>query len=76
VAGRKRMRWYNPALGSFEWREIPRCDEEALSLFYGYPGAEDHAAVYEEWRALGASIAAALIRAGDAARESGEGETP
>ncbi len=64
-----RMRWYNPKLGGFEWRELPASDEEALSLLDGYPGAEGHAAIYREWRDLGAGIAAALIRAGEAARE-------
>jgi hypothetical protein len=29
--------------------------------------------IYRQWRALGTSIMAALIRAGDAARERGEG---
>ncbi len=69
MAPRKFMRWYNPWLGTFEWREIPNTDEEALSLLDGYVGAEAHAAVYEEWRRLGAGIMAALIRAGEAAEE-------
>ncbi len=68
---RGRMRWYNPKLGGFEWRELPASDEEALSLLEGYPGAEGHAAIYGEWRDLGAGIAAALIRAGEAARGGG-----
>lgn len=38
------MRWYNPWLESFEWREVPDTDEEALSLLDGYAGAEAHAA--------------------------------
>ncbi len=63
------MRWYNPSLGDFEWREVPLGDEEALSLFEGYPDAHIHAEVYQEWRDLGASIMSALIRAGEAARE-------
>ena len=42
-----------------------------LSLLDGYPGAEGHAAIYREWRELGAGIAAALIRVGEAAREGG-----
>ena len=66
-----RMRWYNPKLGGFEWRELPASDEEALSLLDSYPGAEGHAAIYREWRELGAGIAAAFIRAGEAAREGG-----
>jgi hypothetical protein len=76
VAGQRRMRWYNPSLGRFEWREMPANDEEALALLDGYPGAEGHAAVYREWRELGATIMVALIRAGEAAKESDEGETP
>ena len=68
---RERMRWYNPKLGGFEWREHPASDEDALSLLEGYPDAEGHAAIYKEWRDLGAGIAAALIRAGEAAREGG-----
>jgi hypothetical protein len=63
------MRWYNPRLGTFEWMEVPGTDEEALSLLDGYAEAEAHQAVYEEWRQLGAEIMAALIRAGDTAKE-------
>ena len=69
MAPRKLMRWYDPRLGTFEWREVPESDEEALSLLDGYVGAEAHAAVYEEWRRLGAGIMAALIRAGEAGKE-------
>ena len=70
---RKLMRWYNPQLGTFEWREVPNTDEEALSLLDGYVGAEAHAALYEEWRQLGSDIIAALIRAGETAKkERGE----
>jgi hypothetical protein len=68
----RRIRWYNPKLGDFEWRRVPQSDQKALALLDGYPGAEDHVAVYRAWRALGSSIAVALIRAGDVARESGE----
>ena len=67
------MRWYNPRLGTFEWREVPESDEEALSLLGGYVGAEAHSAVYVEWGRLGAGIMAALIWAGQAA-EGGGGE--
>jgi hypothetical protein len=52
---------------------VPGSDEEALSLLEGYPGAQVHAEVYKEWRGLGVSIMSALIRAGEAAREQGEG---
>jgi hypothetical protein len=71
VAPRKLMRWYNPRLGTFEWRGVPNTDEEALSLLDGYTRAEAHAAVYEEWRRLGAGIMAALIRAGETAKQEG-----
>ena len=71
MAERGRIRWYNPKLGGFEWRELPASDEEALSLLDGYPGAEGHAAIYWEWRDLGVGVAAALIRVGEAAREGG-----
>jgi hypothetical protein len=69
------MRWYNPKLEDFEWRKVPASDEEALSLFEGYPSAQDYAEVYGEWRALGASITAALMRAGEAARNGEKGDT-
>jgi hypothetical protein len=65
----ERMRWYNPASGEFEWREIPRSDEEVLRLLEGSlhpPACKD---TYREWRALGAGVKAALIRAGEAAKE-------
>lgn len=63
-----RMRWYDPKLGDFEWREMPEDDGAALVLLAGYPGAEADAAVYREWRALGAGVAASLLRAGEAAK--------
>lgn len=63
------MRWYNPSLGGFEWREAPASDEEALALLGDSPICLE---VYREWRDLGAGIVAALIRAGDAAREEGK----
>ena len=72
MSERGRIRWYNPKLAYFEWREIPKSDEEALSLLDGYPSCKEHAEVYGEWRDLGADIAVALIRAGDTAREKGE----
>ena len=67
------MRWYNPKLKDFEWRDIPTSDKEALTLLESYPGSQAHAEVYREWRGLGASIMTALIRAGEAARKRGEG---
>jgi hypothetical protein len=67
------MRWYNPALGDFEWREVPRTDEEAISVLDGSPHTPTCTQTYREWRALGAGIMAALIRAGEAAREETDG---
>jgi hypothetical protein len=63
------MRWYNPKLEDFEWREFPASDEEALSLLEGSPCTPTCTATYREWRGLGSSIAVALIRAGEAAKE-------
>jgi hypothetical protein len=63
------MRWYNPTLEDFEWREVPESDEEALSVLEGSPACTK---TYREWRALGAGIMAALIRAGEAAKEESE----
>ena len=63
------IRWYNPAVQDFEWRKAPKSDEEALSLLEGSPYAPTCGETYREWRELGASIEAALIRAGEAARE-------
>jgi hypothetical protein len=64
-----RIRWYNPALGDFEWRETPKSDEEALSLLKGSPHTPTCMDTYGEWRELGATITAALIRAGEAAKQ-------
>ena len=64
----RQIRWYNPKLKDYEWRAVPESDEEALRVLDGYPGCEPYAAVYREWRGLGASIHAALARAGEAAR--------
>ena len=69
IAQQRPMRWYNPSLGDFEWREVPMSDEEALSLLDGYHDAHLHAEVYREWRDLGASIMSALMRAGEAAKK-------
>ncbi len=60
-----RMRWYNPKLGDYEWREVPPTDEEALKLLDHYPGCERYAEIYRDWREAGACIMAALIRAGE-----------
>jgi hypothetical protein len=66
------MRWYNPKLGDFEWRKVPDSDEEALALLEGFPYATTCTKTYREWRALGAGIMAALIRAGEAAKVKSE----
>lgn len=60
-----KMRWYNPKLGAYEWREVPPSDEEALELLDHYPGCERYADIYRGWREAGACIMAALIRAGE-----------
>ena len=65
----RRMRWYNPSLGDFEWLEMPTSDAEALKLLEGAPDRHKHVEVYQEWRGLGASVTASLIRVGEAARE-------
>jgi len=63
------IRWYNPKLDAFEWREVPESDEDVSALLAGYPGCQHDALVYREWRTLGASITTALIRVGGAAKE-------
>jgi hypothetical protein len=63
------IRWYNPELDTFEWREVPQTDEEALQVLDGSPYAPRCTETYQEWRRLGASIAAAFMRAGEAAKE-------
>jgi len=68
------MRWYNPTLREFEWRAVPPSDEQALKEPAGSPHSLDCANTYREWRQLGASIGAALIRAGEAAKERDERE--
>jgi hypothetical protein len=65
----QRMRWYNPERGYFEWREVPKSDEEALSLLRGAPYTQSCTDTYWYWRKLDASITAALIRAGEQAEE-------
>jgi len=70
-----RIRWYNPKLKDFEWRRVPRSDEEALKLLRGAPHSPTCKETYGEWRQLGASITVALLRAGEAAlrREEEDG---
>jgi hypothetical protein len=65
----KHIRWYNPKLEGFEWRAVPEGDEEALHLLEGSPYSPACQATYREWRALGAGVKVALIRAGEAAAQ-------
>ena len=74
MAHHSRIRWYNPRLNTFEWREVPESDEEALSLLEGSPYSATCTQTYREWRQLGAAIGAALMRAGEAAKEQSEAE--
>ena len=67
------MRWYNPTLQDFEWREVPPTDEQALELLEGSPSSPAWAETYRQWRELGAPIQAALIRAGEAAKAASAG---
>jgi hypothetical protein len=68
------MRWYNPKLEDFEWREVPQTDEQALEMLDGSAHSPVWAETYREWRELGASIQAALIRAGEVAKAERERE--
>jgi hypothetical protein len=74
MAHLSRIRWYNPTLNTFEWREVPESDEEALSLLEAPPCSPICTETYLEWRNLGASLGAALMRAGEAAKEESEHE--
>jgi hypothetical protein len=68
VAEQKRIRWYNPKLEDFEWREVPQSDEEALSLLEDSPYTPNITDTYRQWRELGASIMVSVLRAGEAAK--------
>ncbi len=74
MAHHSRIRWYNPTLNTFEWREVPESDEEALSLLESSSYSPTSTEVYWEWRNLGASIGEALMRAGEAAKEESDYE--
>jgi hypothetical protein len=76
MANHSRIRWYNPRLNTFEWREVPESDEEALSLLEGSPYSATSIQTYREWRQLGAAIEVALIRAGEAANEQSQDARP
>jgi hypothetical protein len=65
----QRIRWYNPKSESFEWREVPKSDEDALSLLSSSPYTQSCTDTYWYWRKLDATITAALLRAGEQAIE-------
>jgi hypothetical protein len=73
VAEQGQIRWYNPKLGDFEWREVPEGDDEALAVLAGSPHTPICIETYREWRDLGTGVAVALIRAGEAAQEADQG---
>ena len=68
------IRWYNPKLEDFEWRDVPPTDEQAFEELDGSPYSPTCTQTYREWRGLGASIGAALMRAGEAAKDQSEAE--
>ncbi len=72
MPGAEIISWYNPNLEDFEWGEVPESDEEALSLLEGSPYSPTCIETYREWRGLGSSIAAALIRAGEVGRDEAQ----
>jgi hypothetical protein len=65
----QRIRWYHPKLEDFEWREVPKTDEEALELLSSSSYPPTSTDTYRYWRKLGASITAALMRAAEEAAE-------
>ena len=65
----QRIRWYNPKSESFEWRELPKSDEEALSLLSSSAYTHSCTDTYRYWRKLDATITAALLRTGEQAIE-------
>ena len=69
-----RIRWYNPKDEDFQWREVPPTDERALQALGGSPLSPICTRTYREWRELGASIGAAFIRAGEAAKAEHDAE--
>jgi hypothetical protein len=65
------MRWYNLKDGTFEWKEVPKSDEDALSLLRSSSYTQSCTVTYWYWRRLDASITAALMRAREQAIEEG-----
>jgi len=66
--------WYNPTLEDFEWRALPLTDQQAFQLLDGSPYSATCTQTYRQWRQLGAAIGAALMRAGEAAKEQSEAD--
>jgi len=64
------MRWYNPSLRGFEWRNAPEDDKEALAILDESLRSRSHVEVYWRSRNLGATVMASLIRVGEAAKEA------
>jgi hypothetical protein len=64
------MRWYNPSLRDFEWRDAPEGDEEAVAILEDSSRSRPCVEVYWKWRNLGATVTASLIRTGEAAKEA------
>ena len=52
----QRMRWYNPKDGTFEWREVPKSDEDALSLLSSSSYTQSCTDTYWYWRRVLAEI--------------------
>ena len=65
----QRIRWYNSKEGTFEWRVVPKSDEDALSLLRSSSYTQSCTDTYQYRRRLEASITAALLRAGEQAIE-------
>jgi hypothetical protein len=64
------MRWYNPSLRDFEWRDVPGGDEEAQAILNESSRSRPYIEAYWSWRDLGATVTVSLIRAGEAAKEA------
>jgi hypothetical protein len=65
-----RVRWYNPSLRGFEWRNPPEDDEKAVAILDESSNSQPYVEVYWKWRNLGATVPVSLIRAGEAAKEA------
>ncbi len=66
------IRWYNPSLRGFEWRNAPESDEKALAMLDESSKSQSYIEIYWKWRDLGATVTVSLIRAGEAAKEADE----